>query len=277
MDTVFISDLDGTLVRNDVSLSDYARQSLRALLGEGINFTVASARSVSGIRKILGDLPITLPIINFNGAFVSDYRTGRHQIINALSPPLAREILQQILRQGCSPFISTFDGQRDLLNHDRAINRGSQWYIDERIAWKDERLRLSSDLKGTLKESTICFTVIDTPDKVGRLLDEVKKSHGESVGCTLYREKYPGFAWLTILDCKATKDQAIRVLLGQLGLSTANLTVFGDDVNDIGMFKIASRSVAVSNAVAELKKHATEIIGSNEDDAVVKYIHDILA
>jgi hydroxymethylpyrimidine pyrophosphatase-like HAD family hydrolase len=58
------------------------------------------------------------------------------------------------------------------------------------------------------------------------------------------------------------------MLLDQLGLSTSNLTVFGDDVNDIGMFKIAARGVAVSNAVAEVKQHATEIIGSNEDDAV---------
>jgi hydroxymethylpyrimidine pyrophosphatase-like HAD family hydrolase len=189
MDTIFISDLDGTLVRNDISLSDYSRQNLRTLLEKGSKFTVASARSVSGIKKILGDLPITLPIINFNGAFLSDYNTGKHQVINALSPPVARELFQQILSQGCSPFISTFDGQQDLLFHDHVSNQGSQNYVDERIAWKDERLRQSSDLKATLNNSAICFTVIDTPDKIGRLLDGVKKSLADSVICTLYREK----------------------------------------------------------------------------------------
>jgi Cof subfamily protein (haloacid dehalogenase superfamily) len=274
MDTIFISDLDGTLVRNDISLSDYSRANLRTLLEKGCKFTVASARSVSGIKKILGDLPITLPIINFNGAFLSDYRSGKHQVINALSPPVARELFQQMMREGCSPFISTFDSQQDLLYYNDVANQGSRNYVDERIDWKDERLRQTSDLKATLKDSTICFTVIDTPEKVGRLQDSVKKSLEDSIYCTLYREKYPGFAWLTMSSKKATKDQAIKVLLDQFGLSTANLTVFGDDVNDISMFKLAARGVAVSNAVAELKQYATEIIGSNEDDAVVKYIQD---
>jgi hydroxymethylpyrimidine pyrophosphatase-like HAD family hydrolase len=92
MDTIYISDLDGTLLRNDVSLSDYSRENLKLLLKKGAKFTVASARRVSGIRKMLGDLPITLPIINFNGAFLSDYRTGKHQVINALSPYVAMEL-----------------------------------------------------------------------------------------------------------------------------------------------------------------------------------------
>jgi hydroxymethylpyrimidine pyrophosphatase-like HAD family hydrolase len=173
---------------------------------------------------------------------------------------------------GFWPFISSFDGERDLLYHDGVTNQGSQNYVNERIAWKDERLRQTSDLKATLKDSTICFTVIDAPDKVARLLDGVKASLGNAIDCTLYREKYRGFAWLTIADKKATKDQAVRILLDQLGLTTANLTVFGDDVNDLSMFKMASRGIAVSNAVTELRQHATEIIGSNEDGAVVKYI-----
>src|SRR3990172_4148599 len=154
MDTLYISDLDGTLVRNDVSLSDYSRENLRKLLKKGVRFTVASARSVVGIKRVLGDLPITLPIIEFNGAFLSDYRTGKHQIINALDPSVAQELFRQTLRQGCSPFISSFNGQRDLLYHDGVTNQGSQNYVDERIAWKDERLRQTTDLKNTLKDHT---------------------------------------------------------------------------------------------------------------------------
>jgi hydroxymethylpyrimidine pyrophosphatase-like HAD family hydrolase len=43
MDTLYISDLDGTLLRNDASLSDYSRRELIALLEEGVQITVASA------------------------------------------------------------------------------------------------------------------------------------------------------------------------------------------------------------------------------------------
>ncbi|GAI38468.1 unnamed protein product, partial [marine sediment metagenome] len=69
---------------------------------------------------------------------------------------------------------------------------------------------------------------------------------------------------------------AIRLLLNQLGLTRHNLTVFGDDTNDISMFKMASRAIAVTNAEGQLKRWATDTIGTNEEDSVVKYIiHDL--
>jgi hypothetical protein len=50
------------------------------------------------------------------------------------------------------------------------------------------------------------------------------------------------------------------------------LVVFGDNLNDVRMFKMAARAVAVENASDEIKQYATEIIGPNEDDSVVKYV-----
>ncbi len=89
MTTLYVSDLDGTLIRDDLTLSPEARGDLCALLAEGALITVASARSVTSIRAILGDIPFPLPIIEFNGAFLSEYRTGRHEIVNAI-PTAAR-------------------------------------------------------------------------------------------------------------------------------------------------------------------------------------------
>ena len=58
MNRVYISDLDGTLLRNDATLSDYSRRSLTKLINDGIKFTVASARNIYSIKEILGDLPL---------------------------------------------------------------------------------------------------------------------------------------------------------------------------------------------------------------------------
>ena len=69
-DTVYISDLDGTLLRNDATLSDYARDRLSQMIRSGLQFTVASARSVVSIRQMLHGLELPLPVIEFNGAFV---------------------------------------------------------------------------------------------------------------------------------------------------------------------------------------------------------------
>ena len=73
-------------------------------------------------------------------------------------------------------------------------------------------------------------------------------------------------------DRRATKDQAIRTLLEQYGLDKRELVVFGDGLNDLGMFGVADRSVAVANAFDALKERATTIIGPNEEDSVARYI-----
>ncbi len=82
----------------------------------------------------------------------------------------------------------------------------------------------------------------------------------------------PGHWWLTIHVRKACKAKALRTLLEMEGIPPQRLTVFGDHINDIKMFQLAGRAVAVANAEELVKQNAHEIIGSNDDDAVVKYI-----
>ena len=77
MTALYVSDLDGTLLTNAATLSDYSRSALRTLLAEGLKFSVASARSVASMRKILRGLTLELPIIGFNGALLSDLNTGK--------------------------------------------------------------------------------------------------------------------------------------------------------------------------------------------------------
>ena len=77
-----------------------------------------------------------------------------------------------------------------------------------------------------------------------------------------------------IQDRRATKDQALGWLIEAHGLDGEELVVFGDQINDITMFRMAAEAVAVANAHPDVKRHATRIIGSNEEDSVVKYIRD---
>ncbi len=86
---LYISDLDGTLLRDNASLSDYARTSLSRMLHAGLPFTVASARSIVAIRSILEGLPLRLPVVEFNGAFISDFATGAHRCIHSYDRDLA--------------------------------------------------------------------------------------------------------------------------------------------------------------------------------------------
>jgi len=272
MPEIYVSDLDGTLLLNNATLSDFAAENLTRLLNEELNFTIATARSVVSVKQILKYLPLKLPVIEFNGAFISDFETGRHLIINDISGDIKEEIFEHILQYNLTPFISSFNGNEDCLYYEQVANEGMEWYVNSRIRANDKRLR-KSILRETLAENVVCFTVVDKLDNLLELTNLLQEKYTNQIEVHLMENQYsPGWYWLTIHDCKATKDQAISILLKQYGFRLNDLTVFGDNTNDIKMFKLARNKIAVSNAKPELKKYATRIIGTNEEDSVVKYI-----
>jgi hypothetical protein len=274
MASIYISDLDGTLLTGQPALSDYTRSHLSRMLDAGLPFTVASARSVVSIRELLQDLPLRLPVIEFNGAFISDYTSGDHRIIHSLECGLVPEIFELIKRHSALPFISTFNGQEDCLYYESILNEGMGFYQQSRKESGDKRLREIADLRGCMEEQVVCLTVIDRRPVVEAVAAELKDRYPGATEPHIFADSYapPGWYWLTIHDRRASKDQAIGILVEEFGFDLEGLTVFGDEVNDIKMFQLAPRAVAVANALDEVKAVATEVIGSNEEDSVVRFI-----
>lgn len=271
---LYVSDLDGTLLDAGGKLSETSRALLSGMLINGLQFTVASARSVWSIGQMLEGLLITAPVIELNGAFVSDVSTGRHLVINSLSDAVKHAVYLEIQAAGFLPFISTFDGERDNLYHSSILNDGMQWYLDDRTAIRDPRLRPPRSLDTILDEQVICFTIIDREEKLKPLEERLRRLYGDLVNLHLYRHLYSsGWHWLTVHDARACKSRALKALLDMLGLQSSDLTVFGDDVNDIAMFEQAGRAVAVSNAIEPVKERAHLLIGSNCEDSVAKFIY----
>lgn len=272
MSRIYVSDLDGTLLNDAATLSEFSRNTLAALLDQGLLFTVASARSVVSMAAMLRGLPLRLPVVEFNGAFLSDLATGRHELVNALEPGVVEDVYALLPHFGCVPFISTFNGREDCVYYCDIVNDGMRWYLDDRLAQKDPRWRRVDDLTCGFRDQVVCLTVIGTAAVLAELDAAVNERHGERVETHFYENRYsPGWHWLTVHDRRATKDQAIRSLRERYGL-TGELVVFGDEVNDLKLFRIADRALAVANAVPALKRHATHVIGSNEEDGVAKYI-----
>jgi 5-amino-6-(5-phospho-D-ribitylamino)uracil phosphatase len=278
MKSFYVSDLDGTLLRDDLSLSAFARGELEALMREGVPLTVASARSIYSIRPRLGSLPFRLPIIEANGAFVTDYATGRKEIVRSIDRERAHAAFGIITAAGCIPFISGHGKGGDFLYFQDLINPGMEFYVQQRKRDKDERLRRTEDIEAVLDTpgaAVTCLSVIDREETVAGLAAEVRSAAGESLIHTLFEfREYPGWHFFTLHDRLATKDHAIRFIRERWNLQDAELVVFGDDVNDEGMFGMADRAVAPSNAKDSIKALAHEIIGTNQEDSVVRYIRE---
>ena len=272
---LYVSDLDGTLLRNDTSLSQYSTDTLNVLLDQGLLFTVASARSIVSMRHILADLPLRLPVVEFNGAFVSDLASGQHYLVHDMHRDVLSELWRQITDAGHIPFISTYDGTADRLYYRDITNDGMAWYLQSRQSHQDPRLCYLADLQCGLDDQVVCLTVISLEPEMEKLDEAINHCHAERIQTHCYENQYsPGWHWLTIHDVRATKERGILSLKRMRGMEDRRLVVFGDQVNDMDMFKMADEALAVGNAIPALKEQATGIIDTNEGDGVVRYISD---
>ena len=268
-DTLYVSDLDGTLMRNNERLSEFTVETLNELLGRGLPFTFATARSIESARVITGELKINLPVITRNGAVLADNSTGKHlqkSVFTQEEVVLLKKLLPELPSCG---FVSCFLDDIMIRTYVPADHtEGLKGYIDY---YKDDpSMRKADDLNGMFCGVPGYVTLIGEKERIAPIYEKVREYRGwESLfQKDTYRDEY----WLEICPQNCTKAKTVLKLKEKFGYK--KLVVFGDSLNDISMFEIADESYAVANATDELKKIATHITGSNEEDAVVNVLKE---
>lgn len=265
--TLYVSDLDGTLMHKDLKISDFSVKTINALVGKGVAFTYATARSISSAGTITKDLKLKLPVITRNGAVLADNNTGKiieKALFTEKEVEMLKDMLPELPKTG---FVSCYFGD-DM----KKVFAGSlhtaelQGYLDY---YKDDPSVVTvSDLSEMFMGNPGYVTIIGDKDEIEPLYIRTREYNGWE--CLFQKDIYRDEYWLEIAPRNSTKAKSILKLKEEYGFD--KLVVFGDSVNDIPMFKIADEAYAVSNAVDELKALATGIIGSNEEDAVAVYL-----
>lgn len=274
MSRLFVSDLDGTLADREARLSPFTRSRLRDLIDAGLPFTVATARSVHTLAPILDGVPLRLPVVEFNGAFITDLKTRQPLVCHALEPHVAEATIRAGLASAVPPFVSTYHrGEQHLYPPLALVNAGIAWYDASRRAARDLRLRAASDPLSLLDQAIVCLTLIGERERLALVAAAIGDEFPGRTHCVLYENAYhPGWYWLTVQSVFASKAHGLRALAAGAGVALEQTTVFGDEVNDIPMFELAGRGVAVENAIDDLKRIAHEVIGPHHSDSVVRYL-----
>jgi len=273
VDRLYISDLDGTLLRSNAELSDFSRERLTRLIEAGALFTVASARSVVAMGLILGRLPVRLPVIANNGACLSDLATGAHHVVHELDGSLSSEIIA--LAEGAAglPAVAALRGDEERLYIPDPGTPGMTWYLEDRVRAQDYRLRPWADARPDGPDRVLSMSFVHRREVIDELTPAIQERFASRIAINQFENHYtPGWFWLVVQDRCSTKDQAIRDLIALEGLEGRELVTFGDQLNDLAMFRVADVAIAVGNAAAEVKAQADEAIGTNDEDSVVKRI-----
>lgn len=265
--TLYVSDLDGTLMHKDLKISDFSVRTINALVGKGVAFTYATARSISSAGTITKDLKLKLPVITRNGAVLADNNAGKiieKALFTEKEVEMLKDMLPELPKTG---FVSCYFGD-DM----KKVFAGSlhtaelQGYLDY---YKDDPSVVSvSDLSEMFMGNPGYVTIIGNKVETEPLYLRTREYNGWE--CLFQKDVYRDEYWLEIAPRNSTKAKSILKLKEEYGFD--KLVVFGDSANDMTMFKIADEAYAVSNAVDELKALATGIIGSNEEDAVAVYL-----
>ena len=131
------------------------------------------------MRPILGDLPLRLPVVAMNGAFVSDFRTGRHEIVESIRAAGVAAVLAAAERLALVPFVISFDGESDNLYIPPPANGGMAWYLRDREAARDARLRDGYDARQWLSQQIVALTFIDSRARLEPLEAALRGSRRE--------------------------------------------------------------------------------------------------
>lgn len=266
MRTLYLSDLDGTLLRTNQSTSAYTNETINRLAEEGMLFSYATARSFHTARKVTAGLDAKIPLIVYNGAFIIDNRTHELLVTNLFEQDDANEILEALLQSGVAPIIYCLDDkERFVYNTDR-INQETKEYVDSRSG--DSRDTPVNEDTLLERNGTFYFTCIDKEDKLRPLYERFRKRFT----CVFSKDIYSGAQWLEIMPANATKACAAKQLAQYLGCE--RIVAFGDSINDIPLFEAADECYAVANAAEVLKERATAVIADNNSDAVAKWLEE---
>lgn len=268
---LFISDLDGTLLADNEAIPQDAADLLNEMIGRGLLFTYATARSFSTAKKVTSNLRANIPAIVYNGCSIVETGTGKVLSAEKFSTETWKELLWKLLKYRISPLVYSYIDGTEKVSYDRhRVNDGMQLYLDSRAG--DPRLN-PTDAENLFAGEPFYLTIIGEKEELLPLFHEV--SGDIRFHTTFQKDKIFQNHWLEIMPKTATKANAALRL--KRILQCDKIISFGDAINDIPLFDISDACYAVENSVEKLKLMSTSVIGSNNEGAVVKTISTLFS
>lgn len=259
-------DFDGTLLRPNHDISERSVTLLKKLQAQGIIIILCSGRNVSQMNfvaeKIDSDQHDTF-IISDNGGVVTEIDNGvRTTLRNLKFDEDQFKVITNIV-DGRTNVLSTFnDGQRYL-----------------------SKFRFKEVIRALVRFHEVAK--IGIPQTASKILLIDKKEHIEKVYQSVSDDVLNAFPKLnvfrsvpTLIEITpegSTKGQGLQLVFEQKGWDIKDLIVFGDGENDISMFEVAGKAVAMENAFDTVKAKADEICLSNAVDGVAQYLEAMYA
>lgn len=230
-------DVDGTLANSKGNVSDYTRRVLHAAVERGIYVVISTGRSRAFLQCVSEQVGLNQPIICNNGAEI--WKSCNELLKQRFMPlPIGQEIIHILHRYG--------------VEH--------MW---------------GNCIDGDFTPEIFSKPLKNPPLKIGAFFDDDHQL--EIVRSEI--AKLPGIAItssdelnIEMMQAGTSKASGLILLAEELGISLAEVMCFGDSYNDVEMFEVCGTAVAMGNANEEVKKLATYVTATNDEDGVAQAI-----
>ncbi len=266
MKTLYVTDLDSTLLRSDATLSDFTIKTINNLCEKGLLFSFATARSAKTATLVTKGLVGDTPIIVYTGTFIANRNTTEIVLSNTMSDDEVQAVKCAVMEFGFIPIVySLVDGVERFMYDPEIVSRNVSEFIKTREG--DSRsMAVYDGFESALKGDIFYFTFMEPKECLLPVYEFLK----DKCNCLFQPDNYTDNWFLEVMPKAATKANGALKLKEMT--CADRLVVFGDGYNDMELFKVADESYAVANAVPELKSIATGMIGSCDEDAVARWL-----
>lgn len=268
--TLYVSDMDGTLLNNNSLVSPTTSAIVTELSRQGALITVATARTPATVDPLLQGTYTVPPAIVMTGAALWDRQRRIMTDARIMSCDTASRLCNLFASHGIDPFVYTLTnpGHLDVFHGTEMSHAEADFYYQRRdLTLKKFHLGQKPDIDA-LNRALLLFGIGATP-QVTALASDLATSDDCSVSC--YPDIHnPSRSLIEVFGSGVSKANAVKSLAARLGVE--RVVVFGDNLNDISMMKVADVAVAVDNAYPQVKEIADTVIGPNSADSVAHFI-----
>ena len=259
---LIVTDVDGTLLDNDSTLSGLNKKAILECRRRGIEIILATGKSICSILYLVKLFGLELPQITLNGAVVINKDL---EIVSAIKvePSYYLEAIRTIKRKGYSPLVALVNGEIFY----------EKYHPDmEHIKKVEQKITKTENIETEYFSSNAAN--IHIPIKETDPLDSyLRKKFSGKINFIRSGEYF-----FDMLNPNASKGNALAIILKTLDIKKEGVIVFGDSYNDLSMFKESGLNIAVRNSYPEVLKQADIVTEENYNSglgkAIYKYVLD---
>lgn len=264
---LYVCDLDDTLLGKDKRISKVNLDAVLKIQRSGVPFTIATGRSHLQIREYISQLEIEIPVITCNGGVTSTPKKENLLSVAYVEPEIAKKITAFCEGNKLDYLMYT---ARNICYTKESVRIIGYFKYNENLKNPEFTVPLKCMDEVTDADYNEAIKILVLGDY--EMLDYIKREFNKEGKLTIVSS---GKGLVDIMAKATSKGDAVEKLARSLDIPLDRVVVFGDSPNDVSMFEAAGTSVAVGNAVDEVKAIATHTTLPNYEDGVAAALKEL--